>query len=408
MRIFRIPRKHFDRELLNAVWAWSKHAEGGAITRRMALCIIHCAMRTMESCIRTILAMAAERYVSGNAEQKRIVTRHLNNRLYHDLKLRPLISTNDKGELNKITLNGGEIRAIMRDLLAGESCLLSAITNTYAELKISEHDTHLRAWANALKHWATAMNAAYDMRATREQRTVFAHHIRLYVLEKGKINNQELVWYDWQLWSIFPKLFDRYGSLMAISQEGMEAIQKRNNALQRHSNNNANAGRLPTRVIQAGLEAIKAYLLERKKRVKSSAAWLWERQLLAFMSVHHEVFEEMERCKVEGRVMDWRTEFVPEWESFKASSRIMITCRAKYRQFKAKDAGSRYYAKLVEERNAYYAPCECELRPSFWEMRPEDQARELQRARKTRWAARRAAGHVLLKKPVVNFGAWNL
>lgn len=86
----------------------------------------------------------------------------------------------------------------------------------------------------------------------------------------------------------------------------------------------------------------------------------------------------------------------------------MITCRAKYRQFKAKDAGSRYYAKLVGERNAYYAPCECELRPSFWEMRPEDQARELQRARKTRWAARRAAGHVLLKKPVVNFGAWNL
>ena len=74
VRILLIPRTHFDRDLLNAVWAWSRHAEGGKITRRLALCIMHCAMRTLESSLRHLLQLAADRFESGSAADKRVVT----------------------------------------------------------------------------------------------------------------------------------------------------------------------------------------------------------------------------------------------------------------------------------------------------------------------------------------------
>lgn len=80
-------------------------------------------------------------------------------------------------------------------------------------------------------------------------------------------------WYDWQLYSVMTKLFDKFESLMLISQEGMEACQKRNNMLMRLGNNFSNAGRIPWRTMQAGMEAVRAYLKKRKDNMLSPEKW---------------------------------------------------------------------------------------------------------------------------------------
>ena len=83
-------------------------------------------------------------------------------------------------------------------------------------------------------------------------------------------------WYDWQLYSVMTKLFDKFESLMLISQEGMEACQKRNNMLMRLGNNfsktrDAFHGE-PCRH-QAGMEAVRAYLKKRKDNMLSPEKW---------------------------------------------------------------------------------------------------------------------------------------
>ena len=89
----------------------------------------------------------------------------------------------------------------------------------------------MQSWAVVLRHWALAMRAGYVLRATAADRQTFRENAQLYVVEKAKIRAGCCCWCDWQIFSVLTKIFDKYESLMAISQEGMEACQKRNNML---------------------------------------------------------------------------------------------------------------------------------------------------------------------------------
>ena len=103
---------HFDKPLVKAVWDWSKHAD---ITCRLALCIIHCGMRTMESCLKGVLGILREKYEAGKGDHQALIDHHLNRVLSSTttgLGLRRLISTDKTGALNDVTLNGGEVRAL--------------------------------------------------------------------------------------------------------------------------------------------------------------------------------------------------------------------------------------------------------------------------------------------------------
>eukprot|EP00966_Prymnesium_polylepis_P328908 7384682-Prymnesium_polylepis.1 len=157
------------------------------------------------------------------------------------------------------------------------------------------------------------MEAGYKMRPTDAHRDLFRSEMRWYVAKKVAINDEALVWYDWQLHSIMPKLFDAFGSLRLICQEGMEAQQRLNNDLQRRSNNHCNGGRIPNKTKAAGEKAIAAYMLERLKKMKSPAQWLWEQMLLSFVATFQSAFERMEACKTAGKVVDWMGTFVPAW-----------------------------------------------------------------------------------------------
>ena len=126
------------------------------------------------------------------------------------------------------------------------------------------------------------------------------------------------------------------------------------------------------------------------------------------MATHHAEFERADRYKEGGNRMDWEGEFVPQWQSGKALSRMFVIGAARRRLAKARRAGSQNFAMLECERQAYYAPCDCELREAFWHMPQAQQQKELERARRARWAVRTAAGKRIGDKPTINFGAWYL
>ena len=395
-----IEVEHFTRDLTKAVWAYANEAD---IPARMALCIIHCAMRTLESCLKHVLTVMGERYLANRTSNKvcdrDIIDTHLNSRLWKDMSLRKLVSCDQKGNLNKVTLNGGEVRSAIYDLPDDASFLLAAIRTTYSKLAdpVDPATIHLPEWEEVLRHWARAMRAAYTMRATREDRQTFRESTSYYVIAKATPVPAGLVWYDWQLFSLMPALFDRYESLMMISQEGMEAFQKLNNGLQRNSNNFSNAGRIQNKIKLSGIEAIKAYLLERLKKMKTPCQWIWEKQLLLFVSKFHDVLERVEGYRARGETITW-AEFDDEWNYYMTTTRFCCRLVGRFKLYRR--GGGEYGSQLKQALDDYYAPCACEENGSFWTMRPKDAAKLLRTQRRKRFMAAQKAKADLSPPPL--------
>ena len=101
----------FERDLSNSIWADGEAEKSGVrVIRMFGMCIIHAAMRTCESCLRGVLLVASTRYVAGKGKDREIINTRLNVAVWEDLRVRKLISVNNKGQLNKVTLNGEEVR----------------------------------------------------------------------------------------------------------------------------------------------------------------------------------------------------------------------------------------------------------------------------------------------------------
>ena len=260
VRVMVVPNL-FERELPGVM---------DAIKTRVCMCLMHAGMRTMESTLKAMLKPIIEKFLASGKAQA-IVNEHLNDAIKSGLKgwWRKLLSTAPKksSELNDITLNGGEVQALIPDLALGKqgSKLIAAVRTTATKLGISHTAMHLDDWSDVLYHWAVMMECGYKMRPTAEDRDLFAQHARFYVLRKVCIADTSLCWYDWQLHSAFPTLFNAFGSLRLLCQEGMEAQQRLNNDLNRRGNNGSNAGRIPNHVINRGIEAIAEFLRDRTR-----------------------------------------------------------------------------------------------------------------------------------------------
>ena len=384
---------------------------------RFGLCIMHCAMRTAESCLKHMLLILQTRYKAGHNGDRRCIDTHLNEYLLSHLRIRMLITLNDKGELNKLQINGTEAKRLMEDVIKGEdSKLLQAVKRTYASLKYApdESTTQVGRWAEVLRHWGLAMNAAFVMRAGEHEQRTFAKHARLYVMEKSCIRAGITTWYDWQMYSMMPRMFYTYGSLYAICQEGIEGCQKQSAMLVRLSSKFANVGRIPLAAIRAGRDAVLAYLKKRKQNVKTPEQFLFLRQLCTFYAHHYDRFERLEELARAGEDIDWETEFVPAWRSFVCISIIYRICAAKRswdkstpleqsevlswtqsddgRTFKV-EVHDKHRHRLVSEIVAYYAPVALEssrgLAPmaDLTEKGCKDRRTQIQKARKARWQA---------------------
>lgn len=352
--LVRVPvmPKH-TRQLEKPIWAERQHEELDESVPHLGgfafgLCVMHCAMRTMESCLKNMLLTLMTQY-KVSAKDKAIIDEHLNEHLKKTLRIRPLITMNDHGELNKLQINGQEARTLIADLRTDEeeggSVLLKAVSDTYAKLTKppGPSTTKLGQWRIVLTHWALAMSAAYVMRATAEDRDNFRKHARFYAMEKSNICAGICTWYDWQLYSIFPKIFDTYGSLYALCQEGIEGCQKQNNMFLRLGNNFANVGRIPYKVLKAGRDAVRSYMEQRKQNTSSAERHLYMKQLMSFFAEWYDEFTRAEEYKSKGRTADWKTKYTPAWLSFVCISTIYRIIAAK----RSWDKAARMPAKVI-------------------------------------------------------------
>ena len=339
--LIRVPVvvEHFSRELPKAAWQ-GRDMTGTITMRRFGLCIIHAGMRTAESCLTLMLERALTLYLDGRGKS-RAHGDACNARLRQDLKLRKLFSVNKERKLNPIGLKGEEVRILMEDLAREDSKLIAAFKDLYKNLGIADEHHKMDQWAIVMRHWARAFLAAYVLRATQEDRDTFRREVKLYVAKKSMLRAGACTWYDWQLYSIMTVLFDKFLSLMLISQEGMEACQAAQNRFLRWSNHFTNAGRIPFKVLREGFEAVRIYLATRLKGVKSPQWWVWCKNMNCFYATHHEAFEAVEECKLKGRSWNWLYEYCPRWRSCRAISRLRIAWGAALKR--RKYGGSRGY-----------------------------------------------------------------
>ena len=346
--------------------------------------------------------------------------------------MRKLFSVNKERKLNPIGFNGEEVRILMEDLAKEDSQLIAAFKELYAKLGIAPESHKLAKWALVMGHWARAFQAAYVMRATEEDRDTFRREVRFYVGLKAMLRSKACTWYDFQLYSVFTVLFDTFKSLMAISQEGMEACQAEQNRFLRWSNHFTNAGRIPFKVLCSGFEAVRNYLTRRAKQVKSPEWWLWCKNMNCFYATHHEAFDAAESCKRAGRTWGWSHDYDPRWRSFEAISRVRISWGVALQRrksggrfaagderavqtnggflglkhpehrkqviFPSSDQGlrvtnitSHYGEALARELAAYYEPVEDESTMAD-DIDDFTKRKLVQRARRKRWAKRARAG----------------
>ena len=363
------------------------------VKRRLALCIMHAGMRTMESNIKHFLKLFLEKFASGRGKDQQNIKQYLNDALKANLRgwSHTLVSVNQQGELNKITLNGDEVHILFDDLAEDNSKFLAAVKKTAGKLGVALKSMHFDAWTDVLKHWALMMKAGYVYEATDADRAAFARHARFYVLRKVCICEDALVWYDWQLHAVFPHLFQAFGSLRLICQEGVEAQQRLNNDLARRGNNGANVGRIPNNVIVRGVQAIAAYLRERKAAMASIAQTLWEKQLLSFCAEGQAAYEEYERLEAAGHAIDWETGFEPAWQSFIHVTHSWVRWAAMARFKLAQRKGSPHYDLMRSEYFLYYAPVPCESEEGFDALPEAVRRARVRTQRRARWAERARA-----------------
>lgn len=316
--------EHCKRELPAAVFGkpkaggLSQQASGAeALMTKFGLCIMHCAMRTIESCLTHLLKQAMDRFVLGKKRDVEAVDA-MHEALRKRLSLRKLITVNKEGKLNKPSINGEEVQIIFKDVLSGDSELIKAFRAMYKAMELRPEATKIEQWVDVLTHWAESMRAAYVMRATQADRDSFRKHAKFYVRAKANIRSGIITWYDWQMFSIMSELFDRFMSLRLISQEGMEACQSRQNMFMRLCHHFANVGRIPRATKELGKAAVLAYMSRRASEKKTPEKWLWLRNVSAFWGNFLEVFENVTELVQKGEECDWETELVPEWRAFTA------------------------------------------------------------------------------------------
>jgi hypothetical protein len=268
-----------------------------------------------------------------------------------------------------------------------------AVRNVFKALGLDAKTAHLDEWEEVFTHWAAAMKAGYTLAATDDDREIFRVEIRWYLLKKALIKSGAMKWYDWQYWSMFPILFDKFGSLRLISQETMEGQQAILNQQLHRSNGFGNVGRRLKSAVQAGAEAVKEYMEKRKKKARGMTRWLFERLFLGFMVPVRELFERLEALKAAGKGRAYRGEpfshaYVPACNSFTLTTSTAFKLVGRSR---AAGVDRPLITALLEKVEAARQDLDEDVE-KFQHMSPADRRIHLLRARKKRWKLDNGAG----------------
>jgi len=200
--------------------------------------------------------------------------------------------------------------------------------------------------------------------------------LALYVTSKLLAWPRSNTWYDNECMYTFGCMHERWGSLRLMSQEGMEAFQKKLNEILRLGNGFANAGAIPLHVTQAGQAAIDAYMYKEKRKndKPSSAQWLYDQALLQHHAHVADTLSTVDELRKKGAVCTWERSALL-WLRYMTAARLRCRLRARVllgttgiaREQRAaravKVAGKEpqrappgFYRALLDEHKAYYAP----------------------------------------------------
>ena len=396
-----VPEDVGSRPLPNAIWGKLD------VMTYAGLCVLHAAMRTGENLFTRVLAPLLEAFPTDGGVE-RAVNAHLN----IELERMGLgkIRTNNQSNPKKVfeaSMDGTAAEAWIADLRAGlvheepdvrgewglersQSRFLAGMARTLRALGWAQTYQSLLDSLEVLRHWCVGMGTALKYKPAPADYDVVKRELALYVGSKLLRWPASNTWYDNECMYVMGWMHERWGSLRLISQEGMEAFQKKLNEILRMGNGFANAGAIPRRVHEAG-EAEKAAYMERRASDKpSEPQWIFEQAMLQQHAYMAEVTAASEDLRTRGEVVTWE-EYTLAWRRYMVGAAMRCRLRARYLRGQTREqiargacapAGTRY-ADLLAEHRAYYAPVEV----TAADLAPDERAKQQDRARRQRYAA---------------------
>lgn len=319
-------------------------------------------------------------------------------------------------DLYAALVNADESHLLEEDwgLMKSKSKFLRGVANTYKTL--SEKSTVgkagyalLKKALPVLRHWAAGMRLALAYKPRTEDYDKVKEELALYFSSKMLLWPESNTWYDNECLYTFGAMHAKWGSLRLVSQEGMEAWQKKLNEVLRLGNGFANAGAIPKDVKEAGQAAVDAYMIKRKDAIPSSAQWVYEQAMLQQHAYTHDVLSARDELRREGKLIEW-ADFVDYWRRYMVCAAMRCRLRARSRrgvggavvsgkyvlkQQRPAPAGN-LYAKLLADHKAYWASVDEYLTAE--DLGDMEKARQQRRLRRLRFCG------VELEK---GMGAWN-
>ena len=230
----------------------------------------------------------------NSSEVMTVVGKHLNPRL--DALGMGIIRKNpDTDKVYEASFDGTAVEAWINDLddafsaqeptanfglAKSKSKFLQGVALTYQELNAESDYANFVLTLPVLKHWARAMRIALTSKPQRHEFAEAQTELALFFASKMLKWPKSNSWYDNECLYNIGYLLEKWGSLRLVSQEGMEAWQKKLNEVLRMGNGFANAGAIPHDVVQAGQAAIDAYKSKRAEDKPSNAQWVYDQALL--------------------------------------------------------------------------------------------------------------------------------
>ena len=382
--LVRVPviAEHFNRPV-DAIWDVQRF---GSLEGETGACFVHGGMRSIEGSNEDgMLTNVVDRYKLGTGGADEKVKAEFNNKLKKDIKgwYKSVLNKDAKGVFQPVSFNGTDVRLLCEG--DNMTTYLNCVRHIHEKLGLDPTTNKLTEWEDIMQSWAKAMRAGYKLNPTAADRRAFAIHARQYVLKKAVLG-APLRWYDWQLFSVFSKFFDTFGSLRLISQETMEGqMPHMNRALQR-SNGGANAGRKPAASTLAELRmTMPEYMKQRAAKKRTMSRWLFERTELSWFAQVHEVFERLEALKAAGTYIAYAL-YCTRQRSFDDVTPLAIKLLARSRA-RAHDANGTL-EKLRDAVLEYYAPTAAEEAPGHALLDDAGKKRVILVARKARWKGR--------------------
>ena len=267
-------------------------------------------------------------------------------------------------------------------LITSRSQFLKGVALTFKELNAESDYANLVRTLPVLKHWARAMRISMTSKPKIHEYAEAQRELALFFAEKMLHWPKSNTWYDNECLYNVGFLLEKWGSLRLVSQEGMEAWQKKLNEVLRMGNGFANAGAIPQDVRELGQAAIDEYMTKRANDKPSNAQWVYDQGLLQQHAYMSGTLSAADQLRKERKTLTW-VEFTTYWLRFMVAARMRCVClvRARWRTNQANYRSQ--IANLLKDHREYYESVDMYL--SAPDLDPVEKARQQRMLRRMRF-----------------------